>query len=85
MSDQILLLDTEAVLRRTGLPRRTFFHLRERGEFPKPLHWSTCKRHVAWHPEDIERWCRDRDGDITRVLNPFMRSKSETDLTPVSL
>ena len=85
MSDEILLLDTRAVLLRTGLPRRTFFHLRERGEFPKPLHWSTNKFHVAWRPEDIERWCRDRDSDITRTLNPFMRSKSATDLTPVPL
>jgi predicted DNA-binding transcriptional regulator AlpA len=79
----VQLLDCKAVLQMTGLGRSTFFELRGAGKFPRPLHWSTNKYHVAWRVEDVQRWLADRDGGIASTLNPFMRNKSATDISPV--
>ena len=55
------LLDIEAVMASTTLPRSSVYAAIQRGEFPQPLKVSA--RRVAWRVEDVQRWID------TRALN----------------
>ncbi len=50
----IRLLDVASVLTCTGLKRRTFYCLRERGDFPEPVRLSTNPHDVVWPSDVIE-------------------------------
>jgi predicted DNA-binding transcriptional regulator AlpA len=49
------LLSLAETLVRTGLSRRTFFRVRERGEFPQPLRFGHT-RVVLWRSDDVDTW-----------------------------
>jgi predicted DNA-binding transcriptional regulator AlpA len=46
------LLSTDKVLALTGIPRSTFYFMRARGDFPKPVRQLA----VSWRAEDVARW-----------------------------
>jgi len=54
----VQLFDIATVLQITGLPRRTFYDMRERGTFPEPLKLTSSGRIPVWPSDVIEAWCR---------------------------
>jgi predicted DNA-binding transcriptional regulator AlpA len=83
--ETIQWLDAAAVQKLTGLPRSTFYDLKARGDFPAPTHLVPGNsRVVLWQRSQVEAWLRARANDgISGVMNPFMRNKSASDISPV--
>ena len=50
------LLSSKQVLTRIGVPRSTWYDMRARGDFPKPV--KVFDHAVGWLEADIERWLR---------------------------
>jgi len=51
------LLSLREVLERTHLSERTFYRIRERGEFPLPVKLAANARLVVWRSDDVAAWC----------------------------
>lgn len=53
------LMSCSEVIARTGLPRSTWYAIRARGEFPRPL--KVCDTRLAcWLESDVDTWLRQR-------------------------
>jgi len=48
------ILRLPQVIKLTGIPRATIYHMMKDGDFPRPLKLS--KRNVGWKLADIESW-----------------------------
>ena len=49
------LLSTDKVLALTQIPRSTFYKMRSKGRFPKPVR-QPRQLMVGWRAEDVTRW-----------------------------
>ncbi len=56
--DQIMILRKPAVMKMTGLPSSTLYHLMARGEFPANI--KLGYRAVGWNSADIQAWIRSK-------------------------
>ena len=50
------LLSRREVLERTGIPRSTWYEMRDRGEFPEPVRLGA--QTVGWSEADIDQWLK---------------------------
>jgi prophage regulatory protein len=53
----VRLLSRAETLARIGIPRSSWYKLRARGEFPKPLKIGAA-RLVVWREDDVDAWLR---------------------------
>lgn len=54
------LLSIRQVLERTGLSQRTFYRLRQRGEFARPVKVVDNPRIVLFVASEVDAWRRQR-------------------------
>lgn len=54
------LLSIAATLARTGLARRTFYRLRERGEFPAAVRLGDHAKAILFRADQVDAFMRER-------------------------